>query len=150
MPRSFDVRCLTPADLSVLSNVAEDVFDDPINQASAKAFLEDGNHFLVVAMDSARGNLVVGFASATRLLHPDKEAFELFVNEVGIAPDYRRKGIARAIMETLFAEAKNHRCNLGWLAVDEDNEGALAFYKAIGGKAPERQIHIDFELDGED
>ena len=150
MSRSFDIRRLTPADLSVLSNVADDVFDDPINAVSAKAFLEDDNHFLVVAMDGARDGLVVGFASATRLLHPDKETFELFVNEVGVAPDSRRQGIARAVMKTLFAEAKKHRCNLGWLAVDEDNEGALAFYKAIGGKPPERQIHIDFAFGGED
>lgn len=139
-------RLLTAADLSVLSNVTEDVFDDPINEASAKAFLEDANQFLVVAMDEGKGNLVVGFASALRTLHPDKAVPELFINEVGVAPPYQRKGVATAIMETLFAEANKAGCDIGWLAVDDDNETALAFYKAIGGKPPERQIHIDFDL----
>ena len=142
-------RLLDAADIAVLANAADGVFEHAINEGSAKAFLEDSNHFLVVATDEEKGDLVVGFASATRLLHPDRTAFELFVNEVGVAPDYQRKGIARAIMKTLFAEARARDCRLGWLAADADNDGALAFYKAIGGKPPERQLHIDFDL-GED
>lgn len=142
-------RRLTSADLSVLSHVAEDVFDDPINEGAAKAFLTDENHFLVVAMDEGEGNLVVGFASAVRTLHPDKAFPELFINEVGVAPSYQRKGVATVVMKTLFEEAKKGGCRLGWLAVDDDNETALAFYKAIGGKPPERQIHIDFDLEDE-
>ncbi|MEM9619406.1 MAG: GNAT family N-acetyltransferase [Pseudomonadota bacterium] len=143
---SIDVRLLTPADLAVLSHVAEGVFDDPINARSAKAFLEDANHVLVVATDGAHDNLVVGFASGVRTLHPDKEIPELFINELGVAPQYQRRGIATAIMKTLFAEAKKARCRIGWVPVDVDNDVALAFYKAIGGKPPERQIHIDFDL----
>ncbi|CAK9039450.1 GNAT family N-acetyltransferase [Durusdinium trenchii] len=122
------------------------VFDNPINARSAKAFLADGNHMLVVAMDEERDNLVVGFASGVKMLHPDKDAPELFINEVGVAPAYQRRGVATAIMQALFTAAKKARCRIGWLAVDEDNDGALAFYKALGGKPPERQIHIDFEL----
>lgn len=143
----IETRILGAADLSVLSNVAPDVFGDPINESSAKAFLEDANHFLVAAMDEGKDNLVVGFASAVRTLHPDKAVPELFINEVGVAPTYQRKGVATAIMKTLFAEAKKLGCPLGWLAVDGDNEKALAFYKAIGGKSPEQQMHIDFDLE---
>ncbi len=169
---SIDVRLLTPADLAVLSHVAEDVFDDPINKRSAKAFLEDPHHMLVVAIlrdaqplhpegerserlegrrdwapqDEAGKGLVVGFASGVKTLHPDKEIPELFINELGVAPQYQRRGIATAIMKTLFAEAKKARCRIGWVPVDVDNDVALAFYKAIGGKPPERQIHIDFDL----
>lgn len=143
---SIDVRLLTPADLAVLSHVAEDVFDDPINERSARAFLKDANHVLVVATDGARDNLVVGFASGVKTLHPDKEIPELFINELGVAPQYQRRGIATAIMKTLFADAKKARCRIGWVPVDVDNDVALAFYKAIGGKPPERQIHIDFDL----
>ena len=33
-----------------------------------------------------------------------------------------------------------------WRAVDKDNEAVLAFYKAAGGKPPERQLHIDVDL----
>lgn len=143
---TFRVRVLTPANLSVLSNVADDVFDDPIIEASAKKFLGDPNHVLVVAMDDACSNIVIGFASGVTVLHPDKKIPELFINEVGVAPAYQRKGAGTAIMKALFAEAKKRGCRLGWVPVDCDNETALAFYKAVGGKPPEQQVHIDFDL----
>ena len=143
---TFRVRVLTPANLSVLSNVADDVFDDPIIEASAKKFLGDPNHALVVAMDESKEDLVIGFASGVTVLHPDKEMPELFINEVGVAPAYQRKGAGAAIMKTLFADAKRRGCRLGWVPVDADNETALAFYKAAGGKPPEQQVHIDFDL----
>jgi len=140
------VRVLTPADLSTLSNVADDVFDHPIVETSAKMFLEDPNHVLAVALDESRDNLVIGFASGVTVLHLDKEIPELFINEVGVAPAYQRKGAGAAIMKILFAVAKKRGCKISWVPVDADNETALAFYKAVGGKPPEQQVHIDFDL----
>lgn len=138
-------RRLAPADMPLLLGIDKGVFDDPIDEASAKAFLEDPNHFLVIASLDNKGP-VVGFASATRLLHPDKTAFELFINEIGVAPDHRRKGVGKALMKTLREEARKANCRVAWLAVDEDNDTALAFYKSVGGKPPEKQFHVDFDL----
>lgn len=141
------IRRLAPADLSVLSNVAPGVFDDPISERSASAFLADPNHFLAVARNEGSNGLVVGFVSAVRMFHPDKEKPEMFVNEIGVAPEYRRRGIGKALMKAMLEEAKKAGCRLAWLAVDEDNKAALALYRSAGGKAPEKQIHIDFDLD---
>lgn len=141
------VQPLTIADLAVLANVAAEVFDDPIDEAAARAFLSDPNHFLVVARDEEKHGLVIGFASAVRMFHPDKEKPELFVNEVGVAPEYQRRGVGKALMKTLLDEAKKAGCRGAWVSLDEDNEAALALYKAAGGKTPERQIHIDFDFD---
>ena len=47
----MEVKRLGPNDASVLSNVAEHVFDDAIVEGSARAFLADPRHRLVVAMD---------------------------------------------------------------------------------------------------
>ena len=65
------IRLLTTQDSSYLNNVAEDVFDDPIVESSAKEFLADPRHRLVVALDN---DLVVGFVSAVIYVHPDKPA----------------------------------------------------------------------------
>lgn len=175
------IRRLAPADLAVLSNVAAGVFDDPVDEAAARAFLADPNHFLVVAVlgdkqalhpeeelsssfetrplggrpqdednsvskDEGRDGLVVGFVSAVRMHHPDKEKPELFINEIGVAPEYRRQGVGKALLKAMLVEAKKAGCRLVWLAVDEDNKAALALYRSAGGKAPEKQIHIDFDL----
>lgn len=186
------IRRLAPVDLSVLSNVAPGAFDNPINERSAKTFLADPNHFLVVAVlgdkkdphpevpvpdlirdgprrmaasaapasilrgsrasalapqDEGSNGLVVGFVSAVRMFHPDKEKPELFINEIGVAPEYRRRGIGKALIKAVIEEAKKAGCRLAWLAVDEDNKAALALYRSAGGKPPEKQIHIDFDLD---
>ncbi|WP_421791084.1 GNAT family N-acetyltransferase [Hyphobacterium sp.] len=140
----FTLQTLKAGEADQLSPLAPDVFDNPIDPATARAFLANPDNRLIVARD---GELIIGFVSATRLIHPDKPGGELFIQEVGTAPDYQRKGVASALMRALFEEARAMGCKLAWLAVDTDNEGALAFYEAIGGKPPERQFHIDFDLE---
>ncbi|MEM8770512.1 MAG: GNAT family N-acetyltransferase [Pseudomonadota bacterium] len=140
------VRLVSAGDIAVLYHIAPEVFDDPIIPSSAEAFLKDPNAFLVVAVDTAKGDLVIGFASAMAHIHPDKERPELWINEVGVAPAYHRRGVGKAILKTLFEEARKAGCALAWVATDDDNKAALALYNAAGGKPPERQIHIDFDL----
>lgn len=139
-------RALASADAAVLSHVAADVFDDPINEASAGKFLADPNAFLVVALDEGQRNLVVGFASGVKYLHPDKGKPEMAILEVGVAPPYQRKGVGKQIMEGMLAEAKRAGCKAAWLATEPENVAALALYKSAGGKPPETCIHIDFDL----
>ena len=57
---TVEIRVLGPGDDAVLTRVAPDVFDEPINPTWAAEFLRDQRMHLVVAVD--RGT-VVGFAS---------------------------------------------------------------------------------------
>ena len=140
------VRVLSAADAAMLDHVAPDVFDDPVVPASAKKFLEDPNAFLVVALDASKDNLVIGFASAHKYLHPDKTAPEMIILEVSVADAYQRRGVGKKIMKVLLNEAKKAGCKLAWLATEADNAAALALYEAAGGKPPETCIHIDFDV----
>ena len=144
---TITARRLASADLAVLSSVGKDVFDDPLNEASAQKFLEDPNSFLVVAQDDEKDDLIIGFASAVTYLHPDKEKPEMVILEVGVSPSYQKQGIGKQIMETMLAEAKRAGCKVAWLATEPENVAALSLYKAAGGKPPETCIHIDFELE---
>lgn len=146
---SINVRRLHVTDLSFLSHVAPDVFDDPIVPASAKKFLSDANSVLVAALDGAKDELVVGFASAIKYLHPDKSAPEMLILEVGVDDGYQRRGIGKKIMAVMLAEARQAGCRLAWVPTEPDNVAARALYKAAGGKPPETCIHIDFELSGD-
>ncbi len=146
---SITVRRLGAADQSLLSNVAPDVFDDPIVPASAKKFLGDPNCMLVAALDESRDNLVVGFASAMTYLHPDKAAPEMVILEVGVDDAYQKRGVGKEIMKVLLAEARDVGCKLAWLATEAENAAALALYKSAGGKPPEACIHVDFDLKGD-
>jgi hypothetical protein len=66
---TVEIRVLGAGDEAVLTRVAPDVFDHPINPSWAAEFLSDPRLHLVVALDK---DTVVGFASGVHYLHPDK------------------------------------------------------------------------------
>ena len=127
----IEVKRLGPNDESFLNNVAEDVFDDAIVEASARTFLADPRHRLVVAMEK---DLVVGFVSAVIYVHPDKPAPELWINEVGVTPTHQGRGIGKALMQAVLAEAKQSGCSEAWVLTDRTNLPAMAMYKSAGGE----------------
>ncbi len=91
----FTTKILTPADLSLLLNVPDDIFDNPVDENFAHEFLEDPRHHIVVALSDGA---IIGFASAVHYIHPDK-APELFINEVGVSPAHQNKGVGKAVTE---------------------------------------------------
>ncbi|NNL87975.1 MAG: GNAT family N-acetyltransferase [Marinicaulis sp.] len=95
------VRSLTVSDFDALKNVADGVFDDPLVPSSAKSFLKNQDNYLVVAVDEDNADRVVGFASAVKYLHPDKEKPEMVVLEIGVAPPYRQQGAGKKIMNAI-------------------------------------------------
>ena len=107
-----------------------DVFDNPVDPAQLSAFLADPVHYMTCASDADR---VVGFASGTILLHPDKAPM-LFVNEVEVAEEYRRRGIASELLSRLFQWAEEQGCVTCWLATEDDNLPARALYRSARGR----------------
>lgn len=126
----IEIKLLGPSDLNILNNVAENVFDDPINSSSAQEFLTDPRHRLVVGLDN---NVVVGFVSAVLYVHPDKPAPELWVNEIGVAPTHQQRGIGKSLMRAILEEAKQCGCTEAWVLTERDNMPAMVLYKSAGG-----------------
>lgn len=126
----IEIRLLGSSNFHYLENIAENVFDDPIVEASAREFLNDPRHRLVVALDD---DLVVGFVSAVIYLHPDKPASELWINEIGVAPAYQRQGIGKRLMQAVLEEAKRSGCTEAWVLTERGNTAAMAMYRSAGG-----------------
>lgn len=126
----LEIKLLTSTDAHYLSHVAEDVFDDPIVESSAKEFLKDPRHRLVVALED---NLVVGFVSAVIYLHPDKPAPELWINEVGVAHTHQRQGIGKRLLQAMLEEARQAGCAEAWVLTERENTAAMTLYKSTGG-----------------
>ena len=129
-PGRVQIKLLGPADAGILSNVAAEVFDDPIVDPSAQNFLADPRHRLVVALDD---NLVVGFMSAVIYLHPDKPFPELWINEAGVAPTHQGRGIGKALLRAMLDEAKQSGCTEAWVLTGRENAVAMALYQSAGG-----------------
>lgn len=126
---THEIRVLAPGDASVLDRVADQVFDEAVNAAWAREFLADPRHHLVVAIDE---DTVVGFASAVHYVHPDK-APQLWINEVGVAPAYHRRGIGRALLAAILERGRSLGCTEAWVLTEEDNTPARGLYQALGG-----------------
>jgi ribosomal protein S18 acetylase RimI-like enzyme len=124
------IRILGAGDAAVLSAVAADVFDNPVDPALAAAFLADPRHHIVVAIDA---DMVVGFVSAVDYIHPDKPP-ELWINETGVAPTHQRQGLASAMLDAMLAHGRAIGCGTAWVLTDRSNAAANALYRSAGGR----------------
>lgn len=73
---------------------------------------------------------IVGNASLVPF-RPRKKRIYLIAN-VAVHPDYRRRGIARALTERALVHARAKRADAIWLHVREDNPGAVKLYADLG------------------
>lgn len=137
----IEFRLLGAADQGVLSCVADEVFDEPLQPRLIREFLEDARHHLAVAID---GTCVVGVASGVHYVHPDKPP-ELWINEVGVAPSHQRRGIGRELLQLLLEAGRAHGCEQAWVLTERENVAAMQLYAAAGGSASDT-VMFDFDL----
>ena len=79
-----------------------------------------------------RDGRLVGFATAGLVYDAERSAWALMLLDLYVAPEARRRSLARALMASLAAEALRHRAGCLWWGVDEGDEEAMLFYRAIG------------------
>ena len=139
------VRVLEDGDQGLLGRVAPDVFDHDVDPALADAFLRDPRLHLVGAVADDR---VVGFVSAVDYWHPDKPR-ELWINEVGIAPFWRHRGVGTRLLKQTLDHAQALGCREAWVLTEPDNAAALALYSKAGGvRSPTYSVMFTFHLTG--
>ena len=134
------IRLLGTGDEALVAS-AEGLFDDPPLEDQTQAFLESEREFLWFAI---YGGKPVGFVSAASILHPDKQP-HLFVNELATHAEYRRRGIARRLMETVAEFARARKLWPVWVAAEGDDEQAIAFYRSLGGMTERGAVVFEWE-----
>jgi GNAT superfamily N-acetyltransferase len=123
------------------------LFDDPVDLRATRAFLADESHHLLIAYISDRP---VGFVTAVELRHPDKPQPEMFLYELGVDPEYQRRGVATALMGKLVALCHQLGCGEMFVLTDEGNDAAHATYAKAGGKPQPAGVmfHWDWRAPG--
>ena len=101
---------------------------------------------LAIAEDSASGEVVgscgielVQLSSSSgnsirRMTSYDegKMALRPLLSNLAVAPEYRRKGIAKRLCREAEAEAKSWGCDEVWLKGDKSNRKAKSLYRSLG------------------
>ena len=144
---SLETKILPLSDRAQLDHVAPGVFDDDLDPRLVSEFLSDDRHHLAVAVENGQ---VIGFASGVHYVHPDKPS-ELWINEVGVAPEHQGRGVGKAVVRTLLHHAKRLGCREAWVLTDRSNHAAMRLYVSAGGRedTPD-QVMFTFPLDPED
>lgn len=132
------VRRLGPGDLSLLL-AAQGVFDDAVRPDMAQRFLAHADHHLFAAIHDAA---IVGFVSAVTYLHPDKP-LECWINEVGVADGWQRRGIGRQLLLSTLVHAWSLGCDSAWVLTNGSIRAARGLYTAGGGEPTPAARHGD-------
>ncbi len=138
--QEIGVRLLGPGDKELIA-AASHLFDHPPTPDQTTAFLTSDRDYIWVAYTDGEA---VGFASATILLHPDKPP-HLFLQELGVDEDHRRRGVATKIMETAIAFAGEMDLLPLWLAAEADDDQANTFYRSLPDKTERGSIVYEWE-----
>ncbi len=124
------LREYTESDLGTIFALDEVCFEAPFRFSARvmQQFAEARNALTVVAESDA--GVVAGFCIA----HVERAGKELraYVVTLDVAPEYRRHGLARQMMQRIEHQAAEAGCEGLALHVSVDNEGAIAFYEREG------------------
>jgi ribosomal protein S18 acetylase RimI-like enzyme len=139
---AVEIRRVGAADAALLARVADGVFDYAVDRGVLAGFLTAPGHHLVVALQDGE---VVGQAAAMLHRHPDERPTELYVDELAVAPAWQRRGIARLLLDELFALGRELGCREAWVGTEDDNAAATALYESRGA-APEPFVMYVYAL----
>jgi len=84
---------------------------------------------LFVALQGLRA---VGACLANRIASVEHAGAVLFIEELYVAPDARRRGVARALLGRLLGDGRASGVRAIELQVDEGHEPARALYRGLG------------------
>jgi ribosomal protein S18 acetylase RimI-like enzyme len=124
----IQTRLLGPTDTAILDRIAVDVFDEPVDPKRLAAYLSAPGHFMIVAL---AGDVVVGQCAAVIHRHPEKPT-ELYIDEMGVTPSLWRQGIARRMLNEMFALGKSMGCGEAWVGTEHENAAAKGLYEGRG------------------
>lgn len=130
MQSTIIYRRVTGDDATLFERVADEVFDEAVDPTRLAAYLAAPGHVMVIAL---AGDTIVGQAAAVLHFHPDKVS-EIYIDEVGVSPAWQRQGIARRMVEELFAIGRERGCEEAWVGTELDNQPARRLYRTSGGR----------------
>jgi [ribosomal protein S18]-alanine N-acetyltransferase len=122
---SWVIEPLTVADVDDVLALEEAAFTNPWTRAMYLAELENpGVSYCFLARDASRQ--AVGFCSFWRVLD------ELHINNLAVLPDFRRRGIASALLAFVLQKGAEFGARRATLEVRRSNDAARALYERFG------------------
>jgi ribosomal protein S18 acetylase RimI-like enzyme len=129
MLEEITVRAATPEDFDIIVNVVDDWWGRPASRDLTRVFV---NHFFTTSLVAESEDELAGFVIG--LLSPSKPE-EAYIHFTGVAPKWRRDGLARDLYERFFALARDHGRSLVKAITSPQNSTSIKFHQAMGFEA---------------
>jgi aminoglycoside 3-N-acetyltransferase I len=132
----YRARRLVPGDEKMaraLFALMADAFEEPHHDLSDEylgQLLARAGFRAIAAFDH---DAIVGGLTAHTLPMTRSEAMEVFIYDLAVRSDYRRRGVARQLVAALRAGASEAGAAVIFVPADNEDVDAIAFYRAIGG-----------------
>jgi aminoglycoside 3-N-acetyltransferase I len=142
------IRRLGPADPAfahALLDVFAEAFEDPDRYAAARpdgAYLERllGSETFV-AIVALQDGAVVGGLAAYELRKLERATSELYLYDLAVRVEHRRRGVATALIDALRAVARERGAAVVFVQADHGDDPAIALYTKLGTR--EDVMHFD-------
>jgi aminoglycoside 3-N-acetyltransferase I len=140
----YTTKRLDDADLGLMKALLRlfaDAFDDRDHYQSAVpsddyllALLKDSTFLAVVAQD--QDGAVIGGLAAYELRKFEQERSEIYIYDLAVHAEHRRKGVATALIRTLGAAARARGAYVMFVQADigEEDEPANALYAKLASE----------------
>ena len=115
---------------------------------SLRSYLERQDTLFVICYESTSAEKVLlGFASSRFELKPYGGELWLYVDELDVCADQRKKGAGKAIMRKLIDLADEADCEEVWLGAEADNVAANALYRSLDPDDVASVVGYTYEMD---
>jgi aminoglycoside 3-N-acetyltransferase I len=151
---NFTIRQVCPPDFELMHGLLTmfgEAFEEadtysrarPTNQYFEQLLRSD--HFIALA--ALEDGIVVGGIAAYELKKFEQERSEVYIYDLAVAQDYRRQGIATALIEEVKEVAKKRGAYVIFVQADYGDGPAIALYSNFGVR--EKVLSFDIAiLDG--
>ena len=135
----LEIKHVKLGDESLFARVAHDVFDHEMDAKCVARFLAEPNHHLIVALHDGE---IIGQLAAVVHRHPDLRPTELYIDEVAVSVGFRRRGIARQMLDAMFALGRSLGCAEAWVGTERGNAAAGNLYSSRGARAEDFAMYV--------
>jgi ribosomal-protein-alanine N-acetyltransferase len=120
-----DFRRMRELDLPRVMEIERAAFSHPWSEEMIRRELEHEFSTVLLATDGRDGP-ILGFA-VVWLVHD-----ELHVLNVAVAPESRRRGVARSVLDRVEGNGREQGARVAMLEVRRSNAPAIALYRSLG------------------
>ena len=103
--------------------------------AAYYAELQSGNRELMLVARPTRSAIIKSTTPIAGYIVARETAGELHINNVAVRPEFRRRGIGAALLDSVIQEARRRKANTAFLEVRSGNYAAQALYEKCGFRA---------------